>query len=398
MKIKYQYTYFISPFAIEEKQYDKYILKLLKNEKLRFKIYNEKKNAELSDYFTKEVKDILFKTMELPEKQQKELENISEEKYEKLLNLPVICFEYLIENKTQAKMGQENGIFFKIDKIELICFKNGICFMIIKTYLDENVEIQDVLNFNYKFKKMSLQKEEIEVNDQISIQTSEFKDKMKIEELFKNLTGNAKAKEIYTFSYLCVDGEDWNEQKGFKLLENEVLKLVNVIPANEKSDTKIDFIEKSKYIKIGIGKNGTALVTNSLETYNCTKLPFEYENQYLYTLIFALYQKAVLKEINTQIKQNERFSKIKKKINIFINEEFLKKITSQEIGNKLFKKLKEKLEIDNTYLEMINKYEMKYKEENNRKQKKCNIIIWLVLAICTITNIINVIILWNIYK
>lgn len=398
MKIKYQYTYFISPFTIDEKQYDKYILKLLKNKKLKLKIYNKKKNTELSKYFSKEVKNIMFKTMELSETQQKELENIAEEDYEKLLKLPAISFEYLIENETQAKMGQEDGIFFKIDKIELMCFKNGICFIIIKTYLEENADIKNVLNFNYKFKKINLPQEELEVNDQINIQTNEFKDKIEIAKLFQSLTGSQKQEEIYTFSYLCVDGEDWHEQKDFEILKNEFSKLVNVVPANEKEDTEIDLMEKSNYVKIGISKNGTALVTNSLETYNCTKLPFEYENQYLYTLIFALYQKAVLKKVNTQIKQHQKFSKIKKELNTFINEEFLKEITQEEIGSKLFKKWKEKLEIENNYLETISKYEMAYKDEKIRKSKRNNIIIWGILAICIITNIINVIILWNISK
>ena len=103
MKIKYQYTYFISPFTIDEKQYDKYILKLLKNKKLKLKIYNKKKNTELSKYFSKEVKNIMFKTMELSETQQKELGNIAEEDYEKLLKLPAISFEYLIEMKHKLK-------------------------------------------------------------------------------------------------------------------------------------------------------------------------------------------------------------------------------------------------------------------------------------------------------
>ena len=394
MKIKYQYTYFISQFTIRQNQYNKYILKLLKDKRLKPKIYNKKKNSDLDQFFTKELKNIMFKTMDSSEAEQKKLENITKQNYRKLLKFPVISFEYLIENKTQAKMGQENGIFFKIDKIEIICFKNGICFILIKTYLEENTEIKNILNFNYKFKKINLPQEDFEMDEQINIQTNEFKDKIEITKLIQELTGIQKQEEIYTFSYLCVDGEDWNEQKDFSQLRNEFTKLVNVIPGNEETDTEIEIIEKSKYAKIGITQNSTALITNSLETYNYTKLPFEYENQYLYTLIFVLYQKSVLERIKTQIEQGCRLFKIKKELNIFMNKEFIKEIITEEIGIELFQKWKQKLDTENIYLEIINQYEL-YK---NQKAKIRNGIIWGILILCIIADLINLTILFNITK
>ena len=41
---KYQYTYFIYPYIIEETKYDKYILKLLKDKKCSYKIFEKEKD------------------------------------------------------------------------------------------------------------------------------------------------------------------------------------------------------------------------------------------------------------------------------------------------------------------------------------------------------------------
>ena len=48
LKTKYQYTYFIYPYLVDEKKYDKYILKLFKNKKCKFQIF-EKEISTLSD-------------------------------------------------------------------------------------------------------------------------------------------------------------------------------------------------------------------------------------------------------------------------------------------------------------------------------------------------------------
>ena len=104
----------------------------------------------------------------------------------------------------------------------------------------------------------------------------------------------------------------------------------------------------------------------------------------------------MIKKINTSIDQ--KFSKLKKEINHFVNDIFIKEITTEEFGAKLFNKWSEKLELQNNYLEISSKYDMAYKDEKIRKVKRNNIIIWIILGICMITNIINVLILWNINK
>ena len=65
---------------------------------------------------------------------------------------PCTIFEYTIKKDIQGKTAERNGIFFKIPKIEIICFNTGICFLCIKTNIEESDKFSDLLNFNYKFR------------------------------------------------------------------------------------------------------------------------------------------------------------------------------------------------------------------------------------------------------
>lgn len=171
-----------------------------------------------------------------------------------------------------------------------------------------------------------------------------------------------------------------------------------MVPACKNSENEVLLIENLEYIKIGIDKNNTALITNSLETYNYTKLPFEYENEYRYTLIYALYQKIALKKFGEKLKVESKYKNIKKELTNFVNTSWLKEITKNTLGSKLYKAWREKLELENTYLEIANKFEMAYKDERIKKNQRNNKIIWGILAICLIINVINVIILINLGK
>ena len=55
LKTKYQYTYFVHPYIIDETKYEKYILKLLKDKKCSFKVF-EKELLNLADFVMKHEK------------------------------------------------------------------------------------------------------------------------------------------------------------------------------------------------------------------------------------------------------------------------------------------------------------------------------------------------------
>ena len=64
----------------------------------------------------------------------------------------------------------------------------------------------------------------------------------------------------------------------------------------ESSNHNIAVLDKYKYYKIGMTKLSSNLICSGIDTYNFTKLPFEYETEYFYTYIILLYQKMFLRK------------------------------------------------------------------------------------------------------
>ena len=74
MKTKYQYTYFIHPYLVDETRYDKYILKLLKDKRCEFKIFEKEKDIGIYTYFLPNIRDYLFPTFEFRGEKLKDFE------------------------------------------------------------------------------------------------------------------------------------------------------------------------------------------------------------------------------------------------------------------------------------------------------------------------------------
>lgn len=157
-KIKYQYSYFIYPYLVEEKKYNKYLLKLLKDKKCELKIFEKEKDLNLYTYFLPNIREKLFWSFGRTRRQMKSLNELEDGvKANLLAKNECNIFEYSLGNVVQGKMGQEggSGIFFNIQKIEIICFKSGICFLLLKTIVEDDDKFSDILNFNYKFREIN---------------------------------------------------------------------------------------------------------------------------------------------------------------------------------------------------------------------------------------------------
>ncbi len=134
--MNYQYTYFIHPFVMNENKYQKYIMKMLKDKRFSIKTIEKQKDIDLYKYFLPKISDCMFS-------------NLSKIKINKLEKMPIdtksailskntcTIFEYNLENDIQGK-AEEKGIFFKIHKVELICFNTGICFLCMKTNIENS--------------------------------------------------------------------------------------------------------------------------------------------------------------------------------------------------------------------------------------------------------------------
>lgn len=400
LKMKFQYTNFVYPYIVEEKDYKKYLLKLLKNDKCKPRFFEKEKDKELYKYFLPNIRKLMFNNFSFTRERISEFEKLDIEVKSTVLNkYPCVIFEYKIDENIPGKVGEENGIFFKIDSIQLICFNTGICFEVIKTHIENSESFDDALDFNYKFKNVNYSNETIQEDEKIKIQTNNFENMQDVRKLINSLIIKTELTEkldidtekLYTYAYICIDQESWNDNKNFEGIKNEFEKFANVLPSNYNvrgEKIKTYDIARFKYAKIGLTKTSTTLLTSGTEIYNYTKLPYEFENQYFYTYIIELYKNIYLKKIAVEYKKNKTQETRKKFIN-FSKNIWIQEITSQNEGNNFAKNWKKVLELETEYKEVKNKYDLMYKESELEKNEKINKIILVVLFISLVLNIIN---------
>mgnify|MGYP001148028626 CR=1 FL=1 len=234
LKTRYQYTYFIYPYVIEEKNYSKYLLKLLKDKKCTMKKFDIAKDLSIYQNFLPNIRKFMFWSFNYTKQQMRELESLDNELKANILSkYPCTMFDYNIKQNVQGKVQNEDGIYFDITKVELICFNTGICFLLFKTIIDgENNKFSDVVNFNYKFRDITSKADELKEFENIKIQTSIFKDSKDIIKFIKDITGNTSLAEdlnidqerFITYSYACISQEDWNDNVEIKTIEKLFFK------------------------------------------------------------------------------------------------------------------------------------------------------------------------------
>ena len=156
LKIKYQYSYFIKPFLINKKKYKQYLFSLLNNKNYSLKIFQKEKDLNVYSYFINNIRDYYFSTFSFNKERKAQYDKLDNKlKSVVLSNYYSNIFEYNVSKKIQGKIDKENGIFFNIENTEIICFDTGICFLVIKTSMENTNNFDDLLNFNYKFKNIN---------------------------------------------------------------------------------------------------------------------------------------------------------------------------------------------------------------------------------------------------
>ncbi len=403
LRTNYQYTYFIHPYAIKDGKYQKYILKMLKDKNCNLKVFQKEKDITLYKYFLPKIREFLFSSFRYGNNKRQKLEELPIETRAALLSKnPCNIFEYSLKKDVQGKIEERNGIFFQIQKVEIICFSTGICFLVIKTNVEECTDFRNILNFNYKFRDMNNEQIDLENYDNIRIQTDSFSSIKTFQEWIHGITGsnletnrlNIDTERFLTYSYVCVNQEAWDVNNQFEEIKNQFIKYVNILPADNSRDyeyEKITTFSKWKYAKLGLTKLGMMLFSSSADMNNYTILPEEYENQYFYTYLFHLYKKIYLKKIELELKNIATIEKARKKFVEFTKMLWIQEITEEETGTLMSDKLQEVL--DKTYHEVKDKYDVLYKEKNFKKERKTTIIIAIILGISFLLNIINFMIL-----
>lgn len=400
LKTKYQYTYFIHSYIVKENKYSKYIAKLLKDKNCSLKIFQKDKDLELYTYFSPKIREYLFSTFDFNRNKISKLEELPLETRAAVLSkYPCAIFEYRLSKDIQGKAEGAKGIFFKIQKIELVCFNTGVCFLCIKTNIEDSEEFSDILNFNYKFRDINQENSNLRNYEKIRVQTNNFEDIKYFKEFIQELTGNnleslklnLEEERFLTYSYACIEQDYWNESTNFKLVEPAYIKYTNVLPNDSTINYNDDIksISKWKYAKMGISKNAVTFFSSSIDMNNYTVLPLEFENQYLYTYILDLYKKIYLKKLDYEFKIGINLKSIRRKFIDFTRNVWIQEITTNDIGTVVNRDLSDVLELDKIYFEVKNKYDIFYKELNIEKNAKSNIIIVVILLILLIINLMN---------
>ena len=405
LKTRYQYTYFIYPYIIEKWKYSKYIQKLLKNKNCTLRLFENQKDLDIYNKFLPKARKFMFPTFEFSDNKRKKFEELDVGMKATILQkYPCSIFEYSLENNIQGKAGRSEGIFFRIEKIEIICFNTGECFILLKTMIEDSNNFEDVLNFNYKFKDIKSEFISMKQFDNIKIQADKFSSIKKLTEFIEELAGGELKKnsnitetnKFLTFSYTCVDQNCWNKTIEFDDIKHQFYKYINVLPNNynlnvelSNKDKKIAIMDKWEYIKIGFSKQTTAILTSGIDTFNYTKLPFLYENVYIYMYVLELYKKIFIQKMTEKYKMTTAYKKIRKEFLEFTQNIWLQDITNDDIGSLLCNSWSLNLELDKAYWKLKNEYDILYKESNIEKTAKTNKIILIILLVSLGLNIIN---------
>ena len=401
LKTSYQYTYFIHPFVIKDGQYQKYILKLLKDKDWNLKIFQKEKDFKLYKYFLPKTREFLFSSFSFGSEKLKQLEELPIETRAALLaKYQCNIFEYHLKKDIQAKVKEKSGIFFNIKKIEVVCFKTGIAFLVMKTTLEDYEKFENILNFNYKFRNINNELSDIENYDNITLQTNSFDTIESFRDFVRKITGgkmealklDIDTERFLTFSYVCVDQEAWNPNSKFEDIQYYYNRYVNILPADNSQYLKEENVEtfsKWKYAKLGLTKVGMTLFSSTSDMNNYTILPEEYENQYLYTYILNLYKKLYLKKLQMEFKDMSKVKRARKQFIEFTKNLWIQEITEDELGTAINHKIQKVFELDKLYSEVKSKYDVLYKELNIERNTKSTIIIAIILVGTLVFNILN---------
>lgn len=406
-KMKYQYTYFIYPYLIEEKQYQSYIYGLLKNPKCKLKMFDRKKDVGIDTYFLPEIKDKMFWSLDLTKNALKQYETMDKKMQATLLsNKPCNMFEYEINGDIPGKIGEKNGIFFDVVKVDIICFNTGVCFLLFKTALSEGQQFSDLLNFNYKFRDINSNAEHDKQYEAIKIQTEKFNNMQNFSEFIHEIAGsNIEAKQInldtdrlITYAYVCLIQDEWNEQTDVKLLEKEFEKYRQMKPAQEQLEDvnlRERVVYKEKYLYYGFTNNATVLFTCDNNIKNYTTVPFQFENEQLYHYIFDLYKKIYLKKLIYKLQKVKKFNLIKDKFLTFAQKDWIYEVTNDEIGEILEKHYIEQQNMQETFNKVKQQYDLLYKDYEIEKTKRGNAWLVIVIGIMLVLNVINLFVVFN---
>ena len=406
---KYQYTYFIYPYLIEEGKYKKYLQSLLRNKKCKIRFFNKQKDIHLYTYFLPNIREYMFWSFGLTEKGIKDFKKLDTTVQSTLLaEHECNIFNYDLPEYIQGKVNDSNGIFFEKSEIKIVCFKSGVCFLVFKTNLENSNSFSDILNFNYKFREINSIAYNLKEYENIKIQSNSFKDVKDISLLIKEIVGkeniakkaNIGTEKFFVYSYACIDQKDWNENTDTAGLDRLFEKYRAALPSNtqiindeywtkgQSNELEKRVLYKNKYIKYGFSIGSTVLLTSNINTANFTVVPQKFESEYLYTYLLTLYKKILFNKLNYEFSCNMK--EAENEFLDFTKKLWIQDVTNEEFGRRMEQNWIENLELEKTFYKLKNEYDVTYKKYNVEELSKNNKVTRVIVAVILLINILTI--------
>ena len=326
LNVKYQYTHFIYPFVVEDKDYNSFLASILKQDRdWTLCMHNYETDKESYDFFLPYMKRFLFPTLLWNSSNEKSFKKMTlPKRVETVARLSCATFDYQLDNIKTGSLSfsrQTGAINFDISSIKLIVFKGGICFLDIKTEIeepDEFIDFNTLLDFNNSFRKLTPRG----IGNLSRITKMKARNIDKIENIaifIKSIISSFETKDVeriyydkmFTYSYACVD--EWKQEKDFDKIQNDFLKFQYVMSSKSsaifnKNHKKLEesMYSRWQYYMFGFSKESGVVLVSDKEKYNITRMPYNFEKKYLYMLLLAFYQRIMLINFSQDLAKKDK--------------------------------------------------------------------------------------------
>ncbi|MEG0872336.1 MAG: hypothetical protein RSE00_00575 [Clostridia bacterium] len=407
LNAKYQYTHFIYPFVVENNKYFNFIQSLIKQERTwNIKIHQAKTDEALYNFFLPYMRKFLFPTLFWNKEYIKQYKSMSViKKANAVSKLSCTTFEYNLSSiKTGSVSGKQYGaIHFDISHIKLVCFESGICFLDIKTEIDEEledgtIEFSKVLDFNHYFRNLT-PRAISHLSDKSTIKGKNIDNIESIATFIKSVISGFETTDLekiyydkmFTYSYACVDG--WDKESDFAKIENEFYKFQYVVDSKSSSlfnkdcaRLKQDRYSRWQYSMFGFSRESGVVFVSDKEKYNITRMPYNFEKTYLYMLFLAFYQRISLINFSQDLmkKDKTRVKKLKSEFTKFTHFSWFSQITNSEHGMDIWKRWQSAFELPELFEEVQKEYLEYYDFVVASGQEKINVLLIILYTVSVI--------------
>ena len=403
LSVKYQYTHFIYPFVVEDKNYNSFLASIFsQNKDWTLHIHKYENDEESYDFFLPYMKRFLFPTLFWTSQYEKQFKTMPLAK--KVFNaskLSCLTFEYQlskIKTGSITPSKQYGTINFDISSIKLIVFKGGICFLDIKTEIEETEEYIDfnkLLDFNNSFRKLTprgighisnltrMKARSIDKIENIALFINSIISGFETDDLEKIYYD-----KMFTYSYACVD--DWKSEGDFEKIKNDFLKFQYVM--NSKSSAifnkdckKIDenMYSRWQYSMFGFSKESGVVLVSDKEKYNITRMPYNFEKKYMYMLLLAFYQRLMLINFSQDVAKKDKSMarKLTNRFTKFTQFSWFSQITNSEHGMDIWENWLKAFKLKELFEEVHKEYLEYYDFVRATGQERFNLVLMITYTI-----------------